>query len=56
VEPVVFPADAWSADWRTGKEPRELKCPEMLHVLANEAVINGGYCWRHEDTLVESRR
>jgi len=24
-------------------------------VLANEQVINGGYCWRHEDTLVESR-
>jgi leucyl-tRNA synthetase len=24
-------------------------------VLANEQVINGGYCWRHEDTLVETR-
>jgi leucyl-tRNA synthetase len=24
-------------------------------VLANEQVINGGYCWRHEDTLVEKK-
>jgi len=24
-------------------------------VLANEQVVNGGYCWRHEDTLVEVR-
>ncbi len=29
-------------------------CPECKTVLANEQVING-YCWRHEDTLVEQR-
>jgi leucyl-tRNA synthetase len=29
-------------------------CPECQTVLANEQVING-YCWRHEDTLVEQR-
>src|SRR5881296_3072772 len=30
-------------------------CPKCATVLANEQVVNGGYCWRHEDTLVESR-
>src|SRR5881398_1134626 len=30
-------------------------CPKCCTVLANEQVVNGGYCWRHEDTLVESR-
>jgi len=30
-------------------------CPKCSTVLANEQVVNGGYCWRHEDTLVESR-
>jgi leucyl-tRNA synthetase len=29
-------------------------CPQCATVLANEQVING-YCWRHEDTLVEQR-
>ncbi len=29
-------------------------CPACCTVLANEQVING-YCWRHEDTLVEQR-
>ncbi|HEY1741783.1 MAG TPA: leucine--tRNA ligase [Granulicella sp.] len=29
-------------------------CPDCATVLANEQVI-GGYCWRHEDTLVEQR-
>ncbi len=29
-------------------------CPECQTVLANEQVING-YCWRHEDMLVEQR-
>ena len=28
--------------------------PQVRTVLANEQVVNG-YCWRHEDTLVESR-
>jgi len=30
-------------------------CPKCCTVLANEQVVNGGYCWRHEDTLVETR-
>jgi leucyl-tRNA synthetase len=30
-------------------------CPKCCTVLANEQVVNGGYCWRHEDTRVESR-
>jgi leucyl-tRNA synthetase len=29
-------------------------CPKCGTVLANEQVIKG-YCWRHEDTLVETR-
>ena len=29
-------------------------CPQCNTVLANEQVV-GGYCWRHEDTLVEQR-
>ena len=29
-------------------------CPECRTVLANEQVIDG-YCWRHEETLVEQR-
>jgi leucyl-tRNA synthetase len=36
------------------KKSRVNWCPECATVLANEQVING-YCWRHEDTLVESR-
>ena len=30
-------------------------CPKCCTVLANEQVVNGGYCWRHEDTRVEMR-
>jgi len=30
-------------------------CPKCRTVLANEQVINGGFCWRHEETRVESR-
>jgi leucyl-tRNA synthetase len=29
-------------------------CPKCCTVLANEQVVKG-YCWRHEDTLVETR-
>ncbi len=29
-------------------------CPQCNTVLANEQVVNG-HCWRHEDTLVETR-
>jgi leucyl-tRNA synthetase len=37
------------------KKSRVNWCPKCCTVLANEQVLNGGYCWRHEDTLVESR-
>jgi leucyl-tRNA synthetase len=37
------------------KKSRVNWCPKCCTVLANEQVINGGYCWRHEDTVVESR-
>ncbi len=37
------------------KKSRVNWCPKCCTVLANEQVINGGHCWRHEDTLVESR-
>lgn len=36
------------------KKSRVNWCPKCCTVLANEQVING-YCWRHEDTLVESK-
>jgi leucyl-tRNA synthetase len=36
------------------KKSRVNWCPNCATVLANEQVVNG-YCWRHEDTLVESR-
>src|SRR5246500_5615099 len=37
------------------KNSRVNWCPKGGTALANEQVVNGGYCWRHEDTLVESR-
>jgi len=37
------------------KKSRVNWCPKCWTVLANEQVVNGGYCWRHEDTLVEAR-
>ncbi len=37
------------------KKSRVNWCPKCCTVLANEQVVNGGYCWRHEDTQVESR-
>ncbi|HXM92531.1 MAG TPA: leucine--tRNA ligase, partial [Candidatus Dormibacteraeota bacterium] len=36
------------------KKSRVNWCPKCCTVLANEQVVSG-YCWRHEDTLVESR-
>jgi len=36
------------------KEPRQL-VPQMLHRAGQRASRQRGYCWRHEDTLVESR-
>jgi leucyl-tRNA synthetase len=35
------------------KKSRVNWCPKCCTVLANEQVVNG-YCWRHEDTLVET--
>jgi leucyl-tRNA synthetase len=37
------------------KKSRVNWCSKCCTVLANEQVVNGGYCWRHDDTLVESR-
>jgi leucyl-tRNA synthetase len=37
------------------KKSRVNWCPKCQTVLANEQVINGGFCWRHEDTCVEAR-
>ncbi len=37
------------------KESQQWWCPICKTVLANEQVINGGYCWRHEDTQVEKK-
>jgi leucyl-tRNA synthetase len=36
------------------KKSRVNWCPKCATVLANEQVVSG-YCWRHEDTLVETR-
>jgi leucyl-tRNA synthetase len=36
------------------KKSRVNWCPKCCTVLANEQVVSG-YCWRHEDTLVEVR-
>ncbi|MBU6451172.1 MAG: leucine--tRNA ligase [Cyanobacteria bacterium REEB67] len=30
-------------------------CPDCLTVLANEQVVNDGFCWRHLETRVEQR-
>ena len=37
------------------KKSRVNWCPKCCTVLANEQVINGGFCWRHEDTRVKTR-
>ena len=37
------------------KKSRVNWCPKCSTVLANEQVVNGGFCWRHEDTRVEAR-
>jgi leucyl-tRNA synthetase len=36
------------------KKSRVNWCPKCSTVLANEQVVNG-FCWRHEDTMVETR-
>jgi leucyl-tRNA synthetase len=38
------------------KKSRVNWCPKCCTVLANEQVVNGGFCWRHEDTRVEARK
>ena len=45
----------WSAAIACKKKSRVNWCPKCCTVLANEQVVNGGYCWRHEDTKVEAR-
>jgi leucyl-tRNA synthetase len=37
------------------KKSRVNWCPKCCTVLANEQVVNGGFCWRHEDIRVETR-
>jgi leucyl-tRNA synthetase len=37
------------------KKSRVNWCPKCCTVLANEQVVNGGFCWRHEHTRVEAR-
>jgi leucyl-tRNA synthetase len=37
------------------KKSRVNWCPKCCTVLANEQVVNGGFCWRHEDARVEAR-
>ena len=37
------------------KKSRVNWCPQCCTVLANEQVVDGGFCWRHEDTRVEAR-
>jgi leucyl-tRNA synthetase len=45
----------WERDLAYRKKSKVNWCPKCATVLANEQVVNGGYCWRHEDTLVEQR-
>ncbi len=54
LEPVVLSEALRAGPGVSQKEQSEL-VPEVRTVLANEQVINGGCCWRHEDTLVEQR-
>jgi leucyl-tRNA synthetase len=44
----------WERGLAYRKKSRVNWCPKCCTVLANEQVVNG-YCWRHEDTLVETR-
>ncbi|MBL8159298.1 leucine--tRNA ligase [Candidatus Saccharibacteria bacterium] len=37
------------------KESAQFWCPKCKTVLANEQVVGGGFCWRHEDTPVEKK-
>jgi leucyl-tRNA synthetase len=59
-EPEYYKWNQWfflrmlEKDLAYRKRSRVNWCPKCCTVLANEQVING-YCWRHEDTLVETR-
>ncbi|HEY1422847.1 MAG TPA: leucine--tRNA ligase [Candidatus Acidoferrum sp.] len=59
-EPEYYKWNQWfflrmlEKDLAYRKKSRVNWCPKCCTVLANEQVING-YCWRHEDTLVETR-
>jgi len=53
-EPVVFLCACSRKAWPTAKEPRGTGA-EMLTVLAKRTGRQR-YCWRHEDTLVETRK
>ena len=48
-EPVVF-LRMLERGLAYRKKSRVNWCPKCCTVLANEQVVNGGYCWRHEDT------
>ncbi len=59
-EPEYYKWNQWfflrmlEKDLAYRKKSRVNWCPKCCTVLANEQVVNG-YCWRHEDTLVETR-
>ena len=59
-EPEYYKWNQWfflrmlERDLAYRKKSRVNWCPKCCTVLANEQVVNG-YCWRHEDTLVETR-
>jgi leucyl-tRNA synthetase len=58
-EPEYYKWNQWfflrmlEKDLAYRKKSRVNWCPKCCTVLANEQVVNG-YCWRHEDTLVET--
>ncbi len=49
-----FFLEMYKRDLAYRKKSKVNWCPMCATVLANEQVISG-YCWRHEDTLVEQR-
>ena len=59
-EPEYYKWNQWfflrmlEKDLAYRKKSRVNWCSKCRTVLANEQVVNG-YCWRHEDTLVETR-
>jgi leucyl-tRNA synthetase len=45
----------WEKGLAYRKKSKVNWCPECATVLANEQVVGGGFCWRHESTPVEQR-